>query len=186
MNCDANDKAQLRFELAKQLLEFENSGRSIKKLKPQPNPVRRPLAKDKNAITNKFSHRGKPKTFKEYYEEHGAEWLLEQFALWANLPGELRVCYPKQSAFVVCMGQGTINIPRIDQDVLDVLQRSINAIPRDSEREALDLYYVKRRAYDVIGRYQACSTSTARNRVTSAVDFVDGRISMYLEILEAS
>lgn len=179
------DKAKLRDELAKQLVAYHQSGRSITKLQPQPKPSRKPLAKDKANLINKFRHRGKPKTFREYYEERGTEWLLEQFALWANLPSEIQTYYPKQSTFVICMGGGTVSLPRIDQEILDFLNRSINAVPRDLERDALKLYFIKRRHYEQISRLQGCSTGTARNRVISAVDFIDGRISMYLELKAA-
>lgn len=125
-------------------------------------------------------------TMKDLWKENGTPWMLEQFGLWANQPPDLKIGYPKKTAFAAMQGRG-VSLPKIDDDVAGFIHDSINELGERSleHKEILILFYVKRRSFVKVAQALCMSRAKATEFIRSAEAWIDCKLNDYFKLNEA-
>ncbi len=124
---------------------------------------------------------------RQLWLKNGTEWLMDEYGLWCNLPGELRLGFPKYSAFVVYRG-GSVRMPKISVELAEEIGEWLTELAerKPAHREVLLEYHVRRCSMVSIAERMFEGKRTATTKIYSeAIHWMDAKIDQYFKLTRA-
>lgn len=124
---------------------------------------------------------------KQLWEDWGTLWFLEQFGLWANQPPEIRLGFPKMTAFAQMQGR-SVSLPEIDDDTAGFIHDCINEMGQrlPHHKAMVEEFYVRNRTLVKAGQYAGGFSRTKATEVLRCAEaWIDCKLNDYFKMTEA-
>lgn len=172
-------KKQISHDITVEIARYLSTGAEIETCKPQREPRHRYLASESAKFSAKWK-RVRPITFKEYWELHGARFLIDQYVLYYRLPDAAQLNYNNSMLYSQAYKSHS-RVPVISHEALskieDVVVRLKIILP--NEHECFCMHVLQGRAYDQVADCLGIPISAVSSAVHSSIGFITGSLSEF-------